>query len=44
MTVLVQNEPSGFAALLGSLPDGVKLLKTSTGPADCVIALVRSKA
>ena len=44
MTVLVQNAPQGFAALLGSLPDGVKLLNTPTKTADCVIVFVRSKA
>jgi len=44
MTVLLQGVPSGFAAHLGSLPDGAKLLKTSTGAADCIIAFVRSKA
>ena len=44
MTVLLQGAPSGFAALLGGLPEGTKLLKTSTDAADCVIAFVRSKA
>lgn len=44
MTVLLQGAPSGFAAMLGSLPGGAKLRKTSTGAADCVIAFVRSKA
>ena len=44
MTVLLQGVPSGFAAQLGSLPDGAKLLKTSTGGADFVIAFVQCKA
>jgi hypothetical protein len=44
MTVLLQGTPSGFAAMLGSLPEGAKLRKTSTGAADCVVAFVRSKA
>jgi hypothetical protein len=44
MKVLLQGAPPGFAALLGSLPEGAKLLKTSTEVVDCVIAFVRSKA
>ena len=44
MTVLLQGAPAGFAALLGSLPDGAKLVNTSTDGVDCVIAFVRSKA
>jgi len=44
MTVLLQAAPSGFEALLGNLPEGAKLLKASSGAADCVIAFVRSKA
>jgi hypothetical protein len=44
MAVLLQGAPSGFATQLGSLPDGAKLLKSSSGAADCVIAFVRSKA
>jgi hypothetical protein len=44
MTVLLRSAPSSFAALLGSLPEGAKLSKTSTGAVDCVIAFVRSKA
>ena len=43
ITVLLQNAPSGFAKLLGNLPDGAKLLKSSTGNAACVIAFVCSK-
>lgn len=44
MAVLLQGAPPGFATQLGSLPDGAKLLTTSTRAADCVIAFVRSKA
>jgi hypothetical protein len=43
MTVLLQGAPSGFAAALGSLPEGAKLRKTSKAAADCVVAFVRSK-
>jgi len=44
MKVFLQGVPSRFAAQLVSLPDGAKLLKTSTGGADFVIAFVRCKA
>jgi hypothetical protein len=44
MAILLQGAPSSFSAQLGSLPDGAKLLKTSSTAADCVIAFVRSKA
>jgi hypothetical protein len=44
MAVLLQGAPPGFATQLGTLPDGAKLLSTSAGAADCVIAFVRSKA
>lgn len=44
MKVLLQGAPADFVALLGNLPDGAKVLKTSTGTADCVIAFVQSKA
>jgi hypothetical protein len=42
--VLLQGAPADFLALLGNLPDGAKLLKTSTAGADRVITFVRSKA
>jgi len=44
MKVLLQGAPADFLALLGNLPDGATLLKTSTGGADFVIAFVRCKA
>lgn len=44
MKVLLQGAPADFLALLGDLPEGAKLLKTSSGGADCVIAFVRCKA
>ncbi len=44
MKMLLQGAPTDFLARLGNLPDGAKLLKTSTGGADCAIAFVRSKA
>jgi hypothetical protein len=44
MKVLLQGAPADFAALLGNLPDGAKLLKTASGGADCAIAFVRCKA
>jgi hypothetical protein len=44
MRVLAKDAPSHFSSLLGSLPEGVKLLKTSTAKVECVIAFVRCKA
>jgi len=41
---LLQGAPAEFIALLGTLPDGAKLLKRSTGGADCVVAFVRNQA
>ncbi len=43
MKLLLQDAPADFLALLGDLPDGAKMLKTSTGAADSVIAFVRCK-
>ena len=42
MKVLLLGAPTGFPALLGELPEGAKLLKASSGGADCIIAFVRS--
>ena len=44
MKVLLQAPPADFPSVLGTLPDGAKLLRASTGAADCVIAFVRCKA
>lgn len=44
MNVLLQDAPAGFLDLLGSLPEGAKLLKTTSGETDCVIAFVRNKS
>jgi hypothetical protein len=44
MTVLLRDAPSGFAALLSNLANGIKLLKASHKRVDCVIAFVRCKA
>jgi len=44
MRVLLQAPPADFLAVLGTLPEGAKLLRASTGGADCVIAFVRCKA
>ena len=44
MKVLLQAPPADFLAVLGTLPEGAKLLRASTGGADCVIAFVRCKA
>ncbi len=41
---LLQGAPADFIALLGTLPDRAKLLKRSTGEADCVVAFVRNQA
>jgi hypothetical protein len=43
MKLLLQDAPADFLALLGDLPDGAKMLKTSTGAADSVIAFVRAR-
>ncbi len=44
MRVLLQGAPAGFVELLGNLPDGAKLLETSTAGVNCVIAFVRCQA
>ena len=44
MKVLLQAPPADFPAVLGTLPEGAKLQRPSTGGTDCVIAFVRSKA
>src|SRR5215475_5435284 len=44
MKVLLRGVPAHLLPLLGNLPDGAKLLKTSKGEADLVIAFVRSGA
>ncbi len=44
MKVLLQGAPADFLVLIGNLPNGAKLLKTSTGGADFVIAFVRCQA
>jgi hypothetical protein len=44
MKVLLQAPPADFLAGLGTLPNGAKLVKASTGGVDCVIAFVRCKA
>lgn len=44
MKVLLQSAPAGFLALVGTWPEGTKVLKVSTGGADLVIAFVRCKA
>jgi hypothetical protein len=43
MKVLLQGAPANFTTSLESLPVGAKLLKTSSGGADCVITFVRCK-
>jgi len=44
MKVMLEAPPRDFLALLGTLPEGAKLMKVSSGAVDCVIAFVRSKA